>query len=309
MVSYSWSSHCIVTPVYKRVLKNQLSLILPGQFENIIRKSHTVDKLGGEVTMEELLNQSSFIIDTRPDPRQKSKCYRHTLALMVELHEEHDLELPLTMDADVRQRDIFRHMQYFPLNAHTVLVKDVRYCKEASFLVEGREEDLIWEIRKRWKIKDILYQETESVIVPSGKISPWSHGRIIGLAGILNPVTADQFTEAVKVIDLMVKTSFRLGELKEAIGLYRSGQEQGKRLSRFLVKMIYYSSHSGQRLQLIEYLSKLPLPVLEKFLNGTIGFSDLARTLLWRPSLPLRALQSRMTNKSTKLSDLTAEQM
>lgn len=306
LISYSWDCHRIVFSGRNRTLKNRFCLVLAGELENVINKTYSVEKLGPETNMEQLLSRASFIIDTRHDPRQKSNGYRHTLGIMVQLHENHGLELPVTMDAGVRQQDIFRHMQYFPLNPRTVLVKDVRYCKEASLKVEGSEDDLLREIRKRWRIKQVLHQETEFILVPSGKIRPWNHGRIISLAGLINPVTADQFTEAVKVIDLMVKTSFRLGELKKAIVDYRSRQKLERRFSRLVVKMIYHSPHPSHRQQLLEYLFKLPLEGLEKFRNGRIGAVDIGKALLWRPSIPLfRAIGFMMSNKSTEIQEMT----
>ncbi|HXH76011.1 MAG TPA: lycopene cyclase family protein [Bacteriovoracaceae bacterium] len=312
-ISYSWDCHRIVSKGIDRIMKSAYSTILPGQFELLTRKSHAAERLGPDVTMDDLLDEASFIIDTRPDPRQKTKCYRQTFGVVVELFEKHDLDVPVSMDASVRQLDVLRHLQYISINNHTLLVKDVRYSKDPAFDVPTREEELLREIRKKWRVKEVLHIETESITIPSGRIRPWNNGKVISLAGLLNPITGEQFTEAVRLVDIMVGTSFRLGELKEVIQRYRNEKDQSKRISRLLAKLIYHTPEHAHRLQLLDYLFKLPAATVEKFMDGKLGMFDVGRIMMAKPPLPLlRALGSAMPdfrfkapNKSTKLRELT----
>lgn len=309
IVSYKWSHHSVLMDEHRRTFKGPISVVLPGQLSQLFRRSHTIERLPEGSALEKLLDEASFIIDTRPDPRQKTKCYRHTVGIVVELREEHRLSQPVTMNTMVRQMGIFRHLQYFPMGEHTLLVKDIRYTKEPGFDQTAREEELLWEVRKQWRIKDAIHHEHESVMIPSGKLRPWNYGRVISLAGLINPVTADRFAEAVRLVDRMVETSFRLGELKQVIQDYRQEREREKRLSRLLVKLIYHTPEAEKRLQLMEYLFKLPAPAVERFLGGNLGVVDLSRAMLMSPPFPLMAALRGMTNQWSAHGELTAREL
>jgi len=262
---------------------------MPGKLEKIIRASIPSERIisNAEESIESLLEKGSFIIDARQNPFHKGSCSRKSLGILVSLEEKHGFYKPLSVDLRVEQKELLRYMQYLPIDEYTLLVKDVRFSKNSVFDYKEIEVDLLTAIHTRWKIKEILHRENEVLQLPRSHMKPWNEGRVIKLSGIVNQVTGDDFVDAVKLIDQITNASFRFGEIKSVVQRYRDEKKQRSFFSRALTRMLYHAPHAANRIQLLEYLFKMPDPILAKFLAGDIGFFDVSRAFIGNPPLPL----------------------
>lgn len=295
-LSQAWRFHDVTFKDFHRSFDSFYYNILPGQFEKMTKELKPFVRIVSQIDLEELLEVGSCVIDTRPNPHQKMKCTRQTLGLIIDLMKPHGLQRPIILDTDVKQKSLHRHMQYLPLDEYTLLVKDIRYYRDEVESLEPQEDDLLWEVRKRWKIKGVLGQESEKVLIPATPFLPWNHGRIINLAGVMNMVTGDEFCDAVRLIDQMTKTSLRLGELKEVIQRYRTEKLQSRGFTKIITRMLYHAPQASHRLQVLKYLHELPEYTLDKFLEGRISVMDLGRAIIEKPPVTL------MRNFSTLIS-------
>lgn len=292
-ITKEWRQHRIEIDGFSREFTSPLYTIHADQFKRTLKKSLKPGqwKMVSEVHLEKLLMDANFVFDTRPDPYQKVKCFRKSLGITVELFSPHGITTPVMLNAQVSQKELFRYLQCIPVDANTLILKDLRYSKDPTFDLNITEEELLWEINKRWKIKDVIEREHGQVMIPSGKIRPWTFGRVINLGGLVNLVTGDEFVEAVRLIDQMVKTSFRLGELKEMITQFREEKIESRGFSRLISRLLYHTPHSHQRMQIIKYLYKLPPVTIDRFLSGKLSGLDVARAFTRNPPIPLmRAL-------------------
>lgn len=288
-ITHAWKDHKVVFEKNDRLFSSSYCAIPASEFENKIKVVVPHEKIQEirNFDMEKLLEEGSFVIDTRDSSAHKVKCIRQTVSMKIELASPHGLIHPITMDANIRQMDLFRYMQYLPIDEYTLLVNDTRYSKERDHNKIAREEELLWEVRKRWNIRGVLEQEFATVIMPSLRSHTHSAGKVINLAGIVNPVTGDELPEAVNLIDKMIETSFRYGELKEIIKEHKIQRNKGRGFSKILSKMLYHAPNPTQRMQLLQYLYALPESTVDKLHKGQIGMLEITKAVLGHPPFPL----------------------
>jgi lycopene beta-cyclase len=288
-ITHAWKDHKVLFENKDRLFSSSYCAIPASEFEKRTmavvphEKFHVIK----EVDMEKLLEEGSFVIDTRDSSAHKVKCIRQTVSMKIELYSPHGLIHPVTMDTNVSQKDLFRHMQYLPIDGYTLMVNDVRYSKERDENLVAREEELLWEVRKRWSIRGVIERESSTVIMPSLRSRSLQSGRVINLAGIVNPVTGDELPEAVNLIDKMIETSFRFGELKEIIREHKTQRNKGRGFSKILSKMLYHAPNPTQRMQLLQYLYNLPESTVDKLHKGQIGMLEITKTVIGHPPFPL----------------------
>ena len=287
LISLRSQEHVVAIEEQERILTSPMSTILAPQFETRIARILGADLVRkSEPAIELLQDEASLIIDTRVSAYQKVKCSRKVFGAVVELKQQHGFQAPVLMDSRVRQKELIRYMKYIPLDEFTLLVQDIRFSEDMLMDAPVLEEELLWEVRKRWQIKDVLHFESSFVAIPAGVKTPWSQGKVLDLSGVVNLISGDELPDAIKLIDQMIRTSFRMGELKEVIQRYHQEKSE-RRFSRILRKMLFHSTHPSQRLQILQYFFKLPEPTLEKFIRGKISFLDVAMAVIGNPPLPL----------------------
>lgn len=301
-ISKSWNEFEVSFPNYRRKNPHRLCTMEPTHFHAVAREklgSNTVF-LNHDLTPEEAISEASFVIDTIPRGYYKALGYQKTHGLVVKLLHPHRLRIPVTMDATVEQKRGFRYLQTLPLSEDTLLVKDVRFSTDPQLYGEDLEPDLLRDFhQRRWMIGDVLERETEFRKIPREKGENFSDGRIIRLDGFVHDVTGDALPDAVRLIDRMVLTSFRLGELRAVMKDYLDERRSHRKLLRLMNRMLYQvKTPCRERYRFFESLHSMPQPVRAKFYKGEMEMFDIFRTLLNVKLLPRKPFRDLGPNKN-----------
>lgn len=302
LISRSWKGFDVHFPRYQLRNPDRLCTMEPQHFHAVAR-----EKLGGEIlnfnreiTPEEALQEGSFVIDTMPRGYYHALGYQKTHGLVVRLLHPHRLEAPVTMDATVSQLQGFRYLQALPLDEDRLLIKDVRFSSDPQLYHVDLEPELLLEMhRRRWQIGDIFERETTFRKIPREKTETFHDGRIIRLDGFVHDITGDALPDAVRLIERMVQTSFRLGELNEVMKSYLAARSSHRRLLRLMNRMLYQAkTPCRERYQFFESLHAMPGNIRQKFYKGDLEFVDLVRTLLHSRLAPIRRSPLTALNKN-----------
>lgn len=287
-ITKSWQSHQVEFPKFTKNISNPYHMIHSSAFEKVLTHStHSKNIVrNNELDIEDALNEGRFVIDTRNFGTFNSKGFQKSLGFKFTLRHPHQLNSPITIDSKVPQLEGFRYLQYFPLSEREVLVRDVRHSSNPSFHTGSIKQEMIDEINKReWDVVSIEDQEFALNGVPENEVTVRSDGRVINLSGIFHDATGESLPDAVRLIDRMVKTSFRLGELKEIVKNYRREREVHRKYFRLLNKFIFNRSQTQKNYKIYEALYQMPFELRAKFFSGEIEFIDFCRTLLGLPPM------------------------
>lgn len=301
-ISRKWDEFQVSFPRYQRTNAHRICTMEPTHFHQTAREklgANTV-YLNREITPEEAMKAASFVIDTVPRGYYKALGYQKTHGLVLKLVHPHRLTVPVTMDATVPQINGFRYVQALPLTEDTLVVKDVRFSSDPQLYHEDLEPELLRELhQRRWVVGDILERETQFRKIPRESGENFCEGRIIRLDSFVHDITGDALPDAVRLIDRMVKTSFRLGELKDVMKSYNQERKTRKKLLRFMNRMLYQAkTPCRERYQFFESLHSMPLPVRERFYKGDMEVFDIIRTLMNTRLMSRTTLQEMFLNKN-----------
>ncbi len=275
-VSKSWGSYQVEFPKFTKIISNKFNLIHSSQFEKVLKEILPENIYhNDEIDIEDALVEGRFVIDTRNFGHFKPRGFQKSLGFNFKLKIPHELRSPITMDTKIPQLDGFRYLQFFPLSESELLVRDVRHSQNPSFHTGSIKQDMIDEMIKRgWEIESVDDgQEFSLNGVPDTEVSVRSEGRVINLSGLFHDTTGDALPDAVRLIDRMVQTSFRLGELKEVVKNYRMEREANRKYFRYL-------NRSQNNQQIFQCLYQMPSLLRSKFYAGEIEFLDLCWALL-----------------------------
>ncbi len=275
----SWKSHQVKFHGMDKVLESGVGLISAKKIRSVLMK-----KIGDRIRpldeIENVLNECSFIIDTRNNFYYPSQGFQKITEL--EIKTKHmPLNLPILCDGTVSQWDGFRYAQYFPLSDDRLIVRDIRHSAEATIFGEDFEEQIMETLALAGIHADDVVQKSSWLFrIPSSSLIPWNEGRILRLAGISHDFTGNSVADAVRLIDRMVSTSFRRGELNEVVLNYRSEREARRKFFRIMSRYSLNPSNSRAGVIVMERLYKMPRSVREKFFLGELDFMDFMRTLV-----------------------------
>jgi lycopene cyclase len=285
LCSFKWENHRVAFKSFEKKFTGIYATLMGPSLQSYLRKSLHQDSFQQvpSVHLEELMEAADFVIDTRPDPLQKVRCFRKTMSVMVELREPHEQWFPSSMETRVHQKDLFRYLKLLPVDTHTLFVSDVRFSNRPGMDVNLAEDELLWEIRKRWRIQNVIHREAEQLKVPKGLPRPWNQGRVIQFANLNNSVTGEDFANLVNLIDGLSRTSFRLGEVKEVMRAFQQQRHSHTLLSKALRRALFQGDSTSKRLQLLESIYQLPAPKIDKFLQGNLSVTDIFSTFVGHP--------------------------
>lgn len=293
-LSNQWREFAVEFPGFSRVYDDTYCFLHGNDLDTHLRKT-----LGPEclflktpIDTEAALKRGAFVIDTRANGYFRALGYQKSLGLHLEVDPGHGIQRPVTVDARVEQKDSFRFLQILPLEENKLLVKDTRYSSRPSLYDEYFEGDILEDCSLRGlRVKDVLQREQEFRKIPGEKLVSESSQRIIRLEGFYHDLTGDVLPDALRLIERMVKTSFRYGELKEVIRNYHSERESKKKILRSLNQILYKSSAPcSERYLYLRSLYQLPRGVREKFYAGDLEMSDIVMALVQKPLLPFLRL-------------------
>lgn len=283
-ITRRWNEFQVNFPKYSRKNSDTLCTMEPNHFHQVAREklgSNTV-YFNHDITPEEAVRMGSFVIDTLPRGYYKAMGFQKTHGLVVKLLHPHRLHVPLTLDATVEQKNGFRYLQALPLTEDMLLVKDVRFSSDPQLYHEDQEPDLLRELhQRRWIVGDIYERETQFRKIPKQSGENFCEGRVIRLDGFVHDITGDSLPDAVRLIERMVQTSFRLGELKSVMNTYLNERKSHRRILRLMNRMLYQAkTPCHERYQFFQSLYSMPSTVRRKFYKGDLEIFDILRTLL-----------------------------
>ena len=301
-LSHQWREFAVEFPGFSKVYQDSYCLLRSQDLDLHVRRMLPEDSLflKTSIELEEALKRGSFVIDTRPNGYFKAIGYQKSLELHLEVERGHGIKSPVTVDARVEQRDAFRFLQVLPLEENRFVVKDTRYSARPSLYEEYFEEDILNDCELRGlRVKEVISREHEFRKIPVERFVADNSQRVIRLEGFYHDLTGDVLPDALRLIERMVKTSFRYGELKEVIRNYHQERESKKRILRGLNHLLYKSSSPcSERYLYLQSLYQLPRGVREKFYAGDLEVSDIVLALLQKPLLPFLRLLPQVVLKN-----------
>lgn len=290
LISKSWKSHHIKFTSFEKWITSPYHLIEPDHFHKTIseRLGDSL-RLNNTLTPEFALKEGDFVIDTRNSCYYKKTGFKKYLSLQIELCEDHHLIAPVIVDANVSKKDRYRTISYFPISHKVLHVCDTWYSDHQRIDLDEMRRSLCEAIyTKGWRINRIIREETGFSELPVSSPVIREEGRVISLAGIFHDTTGCSMAAATQLIELMVNTSFRYGELKEVVKKFRQDMEGDRKYFRYLNRLLIEDNHD----KVLEAVYSQPYPVLERFSKGKLTFMDRSRITLGKSHLKIGGLMS-----------------
>ena len=275
LVSHSWKQHHIKFPSYEKWITNPYHLIESNHLHKVAsgmigNSLHLYNKMN----LEFALQMGSFVIDTRNKCHFKKCGYRKWLAIEVELLDDHHMIAPVIYDGGIDQKEQGRSLYYLPLSSRKLLIKDFWISDSKKVDLDEMRNALILVLKsKGWRIGKIIREESGLTELPLTAPVIREEGRVINLSGLFHDTTGCQVASIVRLVDRMVTTSFRLGELKDVVKKFRQEEEKDRKFFRYLNRQILENSHN----RIFESIYRQPYTVLERFSKGKLTFFDRSR--------------------------------
>lgn len=278
LISHSWDHHQISFKKFDKMITNPYHLIDSRKMNEVISLKLKDDlKVHNKIPLELALQEASFVIDTRNECYYKKSGYKKFLSFEIELEEPHHMISPVVFDGKVDKKEIYRNISYFPLTENTMLVKDFWYSDNRRIDVAEMRTVLNDTIKEKgWKISKVLREESGVVAVPLTPPTFHQEGRVISLAGLFHGSTISSIGAMTKLIDEMVSTSFRYGELREIVSKFRKSEGEVQGFYRSLNKILIEEKKDF----IFERIYNQPYSIIEKFSSGNLSFFDRSKMIL-----------------------------
>lgn len=277
-ITASWDKHHVRFKKMEKIITNPYHLIDSKKLHEVVSNKLGSDlKLNNKIPLELALQESAFVIDTRNECHYKKMGYKKVLTLEIELEEDHNLIFPVVVDEIIEKKEIYRNISYFPLTNRSILLKDQWYSDNKKLELDEMRSSLLSTIKdKNWKIKKVIREEHAVVAVPTTSPTFHQEGRVISLAGLFPETTASSIQSITKLIDEMVSTSFRYGELREIVSKFRKSEEHTQNFFRTLNRQLIEEKKDS----VIEKIYNQPYSLIERFSKGNLNFFDRSRIVL-----------------------------
>lgn len=292
LVSHTWRQHHVKFPSFEKWITNPYHLIESNHLHKIASVSignslHLYNKMNIELALQ----MGSFVIDTRNKCHYRKCGYRKWLTLEVELQHDHHMIAPVIYDGGIDQKEQGRNLYYLPLSSRKLLIKDFWISSAKKLDLDEMRNALILSLKnKDWRIEKIIREESGITEMPLTAPVIRQEGRVLNLSGLFHDTTGCQVASTVRLIDRMVATSFRLGELKEVVKKIRQVEEKDRKFFRYLNRQILAGGHRS----IFETIYRQPYSVLERFSGGKLNFLDRSRIALGRKAFGITGLAQMM---------------
>lgn len=287
-VSQSWKEHQISTLSFDRWHQGKIHYISQNKFNDVMMKS-----LSGSVfhdpslSLELAQEMGSFVIDTRTQCHYRKKGFKKYLGLEVELTSEHHLIAPVIFDNVVDKKECSRYISYYPTGTRTLFIKDHCYSVNESSELDKMRNDLLVLLKERnWKISRVLKVENEMSTIPLTTPVMQQQNRVINLSGIFHGTTGSSLPQAVRLIDQLVQTSFRLGEVKEVVKSFKKQEEKYQDFFRHLNHQILVDKNP----EVFEAIFCQPQKTIERFYRGNLSLMDRSRVSVGKTTQQMKGL-------------------
>jgi len=298
LISQSWKLQHVKSAKFERWISDPYHHIEAKKFHEVIANNLGSEnlRLNNMMSPEFGIQEGSFVIDARNECYFSKKGFKKSLILEVELTEEHNLIAPVVFDNHLENKESARHISYYPINSHTLLMKDFWYSDNRHLNLNEMRNSLMDTLSdKGWKIAKVLREETNISDIPLVPPLYREEGRVISLAGLFHDTTGSSITMATTLIDQMVNTSFRFGELKEVVKRFRKQAEMDRQFLRFMNRLLI----EQRQHQVFEVLYKQSFPLIERFSRGNLKVIDRYKIIAGKSNYEVGHLL-----KSVKLSNV-----
>lgn len=298
LISHSWKQQHVKTAKFEKWITDPYHHIDAKKFHEGVTKRLDAEnlRLNNMMSPEFAIQEGSFVIDTRNECYFSKSGFKKCLTLEVELTNEHHLIAPVVFDNHLEEKESARHISYYPLNSHTILIKDFWFSDNRQLNLNEMRNSLLDTLAfKGWKISKVIREENSVTELPLVPPMIREEGRVISLAGLFHDTTGSSITMATTLIDQMVKTSFRYGELKEVVKKFRKQMEMDRQFLRFMNRLLIEQKQH----QVFEVLYKQPTPLIERFSRGNLKVIDRYKIIAGKSNYEVGHLL-----KSVKLSNV-----
>ncbi|MBS7458263.1 lycopene beta-cyclase CrtY [Coralloluteibacterium stylophorae] len=207
----------------------------------------------------------------------------------------HGVEVPVLMDAEVRQGQGYRFVYLLPFSADTLLVEDTHYVDDGGFDVDalGAHIDAYAESHG-WRIARVLREERGVLpITLAGDFEAfWAEGGGLprsGLAaGLYHATTGYSLPHAVRLAERIAALP-RL-DAASVLAATRAEAEaawRGQAFFRLLNRMLFLAGRPQDRWRVMQRFYGLPEALIARFYAGRPTLADKARILAGKPPVPV----------------------
>ncbi|MFI5183864.1 MAG: lycopene beta-cyclase CrtY, partial [Vicinamibacteria bacterium] len=180
LVERSWEGYDVAFPGLRRrltggyhsVTSERLRAVIAPALGDRVRLGTSVEGVGPHTVVvegEEL--RAACVIDGRGFPESHALIlgYQKFLGQRVRLRDPHGLEVPLLMDATVRQEDGLRFLYVLPWDETSLLLEDTRYSDTADLdRPRLRAEIADYAAARGWTIENVVSEEAGILPIPMG---------------------------------------------------------------------------------------------------------------------------------------------
>jgi lycopene beta-cyclase len=288
LVSKSWSHYQVKLSNLDKWITSPYHLIQSKDFhEKVSVKLGERLKLNNNLNPEFALKESNFVIDTRTNYFFRTTGFRKIISLHFETSDGHHLKAPVILDRSVDQKEKGRTVSYYPISERELLMTDT-WLSYAPKIDVDEMRTLICETihNKGWRINKIIREEYDVTKIPVLAPVLREEARVINLGGFIHDTTGCSISMAAELIERILATSFRLGELKKVVREYRSECEPNKKFLRGLNKQYL----SGEGACLYEAIYSQPDQVIERYSRGMMNMTDRSRISILKSHFKVASL-------------------
>ncbi len=217
------------------------------------------------------------------------------------LEQEHGLDVPLLMDADVPQEGGFRFFYLLPWDERRLLVEETLYADDGAIDDSRARAAIEAYVRGRgWRVAAVEREERGALSIPlAGDIDELWSALPPGVAasgmraGLFHPTTGYSLPDAVRVADALAAREALEGPVVAAeLRAQSRASWRRQRYLRLLNRMLFEAARPERRWVVLARFYRLNEGLIERFYAGRLTLADRVRLLVGRPPVPLgRALR------------------
>jgi len=259
---------------------------------------------------------ATLVIDARgfePHPAL-TLGFQKFLGLEIETSAPHGINVPVIMDATVRQEDGYRFLYLLPFSPTRLLIEDTRYADGADLSPGAIRAGILAHARAQGWTANVVAEESGVLPIALGLDARafWADRPAdiptIGMrAARFHPVTGYSLPDAVRSASL-IAAHWREGSAPLAARLrddaIRTAEGQG--FYRLLARMLFRAAEPAARWKVLQRFYGLPEPLIERFYAGRTTKADMARILIGRPPVPVHRALACLREPTRASGDLHA---
>jgi lycopene beta-cyclase len=307
LVEHAWPAYDVRFPDFARRLPTRYLTVTSVRLHDVVARAlgedcrlsvDAVDVSSQQVTLADgRVVTGGVVIDARgPAPHERLVlAYQKFVGHELRLARPHGIEVPVVMDATVRQIDGFRFVYVLPLDETRLLVEDTRYSDSPRLDFAAMGSAVAQYVRSAgWQPLALLREEHGVLPVALGgdPRDCWADAPGVALAGLraglFHPTTGYSLPDAVRLADeiagLPDLTPARVLEATRARSVATWNQRW---FFRMLNRMMFGASGAADRYRILQRFYTMPDVLIERFYAARPTLADAWRLLAGRPPVPV----------------------